>query len=535
MKKFFSLVLVLVMALSLTTVAWGATVTDESGLNSAITAGGEVVLGGDVEITTTITISNTVVVDLAGYKLTGPDDGSANWYAFIVGPGGKLTLKDSSAAQTGVLFAKCYGVETKGGTFVMESGKIDATTNGGIGAAIVNYGGTVIVNGGELVASNWAVNAQSYFADATVEINGGTLETTSATEAAIQVGKDYSNTTETVTINGGEIIGDKAVSVDKDTADVTIAGGDVEGTVAASAGDLTVTGGTFDSDVSAYVADNVVSDGNGNYITVSASTTKYTLWDAKVAATATGVNYIATNLQLPVAKAAVAPTATALYGSVAYYTVNGNTYVSASAADADVYYTVAGKTTAVMHLKQVANPGYHAVATVFNNFGDMCGQVPAKYKAADTIYYTWTDLNDNTVVVAGSTTKLNASIDNVLVNGVLVPVVIATNVYDNANEHMWTFAKDAATKKFVSAKCEECGAVATVYATYAAVPYGADYIKQVGPDGATYFLVIGAPTGGSVSTDKVTSAETFDAGIAMYVGMSVMAAVGSAVVLKKKD
>ena len=37
------------------------------------------------------------------------------------------------------------------------------------------------------------------------------------------------------------------------------------------------------------------------------------------------------------------------------------------------------------------------------------------------------------------------------------------------------------------------------------------------------------------STDKVQSADTFDAGIAMYVGMSVMAAAGSAVVLKKKD
>ena len=38
------------------------------------------------------------------------------------------------------------------------------------------------------------------------------------------------------------------------------------------------------------------------------------------------------------------------------------------------------------------------------------------------------------------------------------------------------------------------------------------------------------------STDKVQSADTFDAGIAMYVGMSVMAAAGSAVVIgKKKD
>ncbi len=44
------------------------------------------------------------------------------------------------------------------------------------------------------------------------------------------------------------------------------------------------------------------------------------------------------------------------------------------------------------------------------------------------------------------------------------------------------------------------------------------------------------PSGTTVpSTDKVQSAETFDAGIAMYVGMSVMAAAGSAVVLKKKD
>ena len=47
------------------------------------------------------------------------------------------------------------------------------------------------------------------------------------------------------------------------------------------------------------------------------------------------------------------------------------------------------------------------------------------------------------------------------------------------------------------------------------------------------------PSGSSssgTSTDKVTSADTFDAGIAMYVGMSVMAAAGSAVVIgKKKD
>ena len=45
----------------------------------------------------------------------------------------------------------------------------------------------------------------------------------------------------------------------------------------------------------------------------------------------------------------------------------------------------------------------------------------------------------------------------------------------------------------------------------------------------------GSAAGSDAARDKVESAETFDAGIAMYVGMSVMAAAGSAVVLKKKD
>lgn len=57
--------------------------------------------------------------------------------------------------------------------------------------------------------------------------------------------------------------------------------------------------------------------------------------------------------------------------------------------------------------------------------------------------------------------------------------------------------------------------------------------------GSTKFEVPKGSSGGGnykPSTDKVTSAETFDAGIAMYVGMSIAAAAGSAVVIgKKKD
>jgi len=122
------------------------------------------------------TTAKNVVLDLNGNKVNGPDDGKTNWYAFIV-EDGSLTLKDSSSAQTGELWAKCYGVETKGGTFIMESGKITATNNPTVGAAIVNYGGKAEIKGGTLVAaSNWAVNAQSFFADAELVISGGTFE-----------------------------------------------------------------------------------------------------------------------------------------------------------------------------------------------------------------------------------------------------------------------------------------------------------------------------------------------------------------------
>ena len=69
--------------------------------------------------------------------------------------------------------------------------------------------------------------------------------------------------------------------------------------------------------------------------------------------------------------------------------------------------------------------------------------------------------------------------------------------------------------------------------TYAPVEYKAD---QDSTTEANYVVFVETVADTVVdTTEKVESAETFDAGIAMYVGMSVMAAAGSAVVLKKKD
>ena len=128
----------------------------------------------DYEIAETIRLSNTVVLDLNGKKVTAPDTGSAgDWYGFVVDEGGDLTLKDS--VGTGELYAKCYGVETKGGSFTMESGKITATRNTTIGTAIVNYGGTVTVNGGTIAGEYSAIYTAGHFANAATTINGGSI------------------------------------------------------------------------------------------------------------------------------------------------------------------------------------------------------------------------------------------------------------------------------------------------------------------------------------------------------------------------
>ena len=92
----------------------------------------------------------------------------------------------------------------------------------------------------------------------------------------------------------------------------------------------------------------------------------------------------------------------------------------------------------------------------------------------------------------------------------------------------------------MKALCGICGAQANLYKD-GKIPAGSvvDDVLVLGTPATNYNVVItsaGTYVPSVPSTDKVTSAETFDAGIAMYVGMSVMAAAGSAVVIgKKKD
>ena len=88
MKKFFSLVLALVMALSLTTVAWGADVANETDLATAVAAGGEIKLTSSFEVQISVNgkdhvfMQRTETVDDHSFELeiSFGEDGEAKSY-----------------------------------------------------------------------------------------------------------------------------------------------------------------------------------------------------------------------------------------------------------------------------------------------------------------------------------------------------------------------------------------------------------------------------------------------------------------------
>ena len=146
----------------------------------------------------------------------------------------------------------------------------------------------------------------------------------------------------------------------------------------------------------------------------------------------------------------------------------------------------------------------------------------------DDVYYASYNKNGTVknIYVADKTQTTN-----VLVNGKLVAVDTAA---PTQLTHAWV-GYDVVNYAYTTVKCVNCGKVATLYANATAAGKGAVEAIDGGwiTKAAAGYTAAGAVE--APATDKVESAETFDAGIAMYVGMSVMAAAGSAVVLKKKD
>ena len=203
-----------------------------------------------------------------------------------------------------------------------------------------------------------------------------------------------------------------------------------------------------------------------------------------------------------------------------YVAADKSDYTSKFTADgkADLYLTYVGKAVSAVT--------YSAKAVEFTNIGDKCGQLDGNTK--DTYYKaTSEDKNGETVItyyVKDSTGEVN-----LLVDGELVAVAKETKAI---NPHDWKAASYDKDDNVTSYKCKDCGTVATVYKTKdAAKASGAAVYTQYG---TAWIAYTDGVTDNTKPADGTTSPKTFDAGIAMYVGMALTSVAGSAVVIGKK-
>ncbi|MCI6352190.1 MAG: hypothetical protein MR837_02065, partial [Firmicutes bacterium] len=213
--------------------------------------------------------------------------------------------------------------------------------------------------------------------------------------------------------------------------------------------------------------------------------------------------------------------------------LNGS-YVKADKSEYDLKLTADGK--ADLYLTKLENDGkYYAVATKYTNIGDACGQLN---EAKSGTYYeaTYTDTNGDKQV---EYYKASETYDGMylLVDGKLV-TVSATKLTTKV-AHEWKAATYDKDDNVTTYKCKNCNTVATVYKTKdAAAASGAAVYAQGTDLGLTTSKWLAWTDGSTTtpSTDKgnTTSPKTFDAGIAMYVGMALTSVAGSAVVIGKK-
>ena len=214
-------------------------------------------------------------------------------------------------------------------------------------------------------------------------------------------------------------------------------------------------------------------------------------------------------------------------GTVGYYSVQGidGNLVEVAKADATFQMKVDG---VVKYLAPCTYTAYTAVGTSVKA-GTKCGDYDKdEYGSAKLV-----KVEDDLYVVSDNGET------HILLNGSVVP---ATKVDEPAIvAHQWAtiegkivldeddLAKLAEVKGTVV--CKACNTKATVTNDKATIPTDATVMEVT--EGVWMFWTKGTTT---PSTDKgnTTSPKTFDAGIAMYVGMALTSVAGSAVVIGKK-
>ena len=208
--------------------------------------------------------------------------------------------------------------------------------------------------------------------------------------------------------------------------------------------------------------------------------------------------------------------------NVAYYTVydvGGDTeyVVVSSLADADLVLYGDTDATSVMLYLAKAEAHYNGTGTEFKNFGKGCGQLNYDYDKDET-YYTTNEKGNKALYVADEKGAMSLLVGGKLVSVTLVHADATATVQHTAIPTV----KDG---KIVGYTCSVCKCTAVKAANVASIPSDA---QRIG-DTLWYFPATAAST-----TPSAGSPKTFDAGIAMYVGMALTSVAGSAVVIGKK-
>ena len=498
MKKFFSLVLALVMALSLTTAAWGAEVTTISTPEDLIAfaesvnvehltyTGKTVTLANDIDMTgKTLTAIGSL---LNGYCFGGTFDGNGKTIS-------NLTVTSLDACGTG-LFGS---VDEHHGHMVIKDLTIDGAT------ITATAGGPV----GAILGMGYAATIENCQVKNSVVKSGGAYDQHSGAAAIVGNGLGVSVVEDCSATN---------CIVD------TTANGNPAGEIA---GPWSPAGAVVDSTSS------------GNKIVASLGTTDATYDNLYLKGTDKGdvITAYTVDLGYVEAEAAVYNTDGSLKteGNVAYFVTDDTAFAgkylavnTLAEADVIVYKDAAG-TNVYMYLDEVEMVKFVGDGTPYADFGANCGQIAktSPYYNKTATYYTWGGILYR---VAKATETGDRG---VMVGGKVVEVVTCDTVANLMTKHapLCTYKEGVIT----AIECKECGMDAVKAANFMSIPKNAqnvyDNVAQ------TYWYFPSSVAAGAVvdTETKVESAETFDAGIAMYVGMSVMAAAGSMVVLKKRE
>ena len=583
MKKFISLVLALVMALSLTTVAWAAdvTVTNSTELQAAVNDSANA--GKTIKLTASATPYSVTLTSASADNLTieGVDGAVMSYLEAPVGYEGTFTVKKCTFDVPAITW--CYAClqgkyNVTFDTCTFKAGDMDSAiyVENGYDDAVFTlkdctFYGTYVET--PVVLSNsashtFAVTATGntfvgndgglgiYAKDSTMTLNTDEENVThlAKTEAAIHAAVAVANAGDTIKLrNDGTNspmtlatlpVLSKPITIDAN--DVTLANFP-EGENITTDANGNITGGTFATTPNTALApgyayvNGVVAKAAGQYVGSNAALTSSTATygatlDAALANKTHTVEVKPALAASPVVKSFA--TYQVFVTKLADKTVSvlPNQYIVVpTATNADIVVVDGNKIVYLAQVSGATNYDDDAKAVkVAYSATPKCGDVYVAAAADAGTYY----LYKNAYYVECN----EAVADKVFnVDGVAVAVK-ATNVVKTLPH---TYGYDVktvnGTTTVTSVYCKVCkatfsfveGDVATAVKTFGAGNYADTGLNNGAKD---IFVLTGYSVGTPVvDTDKVESAETFDAGIAMYVGMSVMAAAGSAVVLKKKD